>query len=258
MTTATSETVRFATARPAWTRLLPPLGGIGLVAGLFVSFNSPLVEDSGDTPAEVVAKVSDHKHVDGCRPRLRPRLGGARRRVRRRSAHAAPRGDHGARVLARAHRRDRLRGVLPARLGLLPGAARRHAGRPCTGARRGRGLPDLRRRRLGDARRGRCRRRADGGSRVARRDPQRRAQVARLARGPRRDPLSGDVLGDRDDRLERCGSSSPRSCFSSHERPDAASGQGVAQEAEEVAGRHGGDLLVRPSPRSARRSTRAG
>jgi len=61
VTTATSETVRFATARPAWTKLLPPLGGIGLVVGLFVSFNSPLVEDSGDTPAEVVAKVSDHK-----------------------------------------------------------------------------------------------------------------------------------------------------------------------------------------------------
>jgi len=60
VTTATSE-VRFATARPAWTKLLPPLGGIGLVAGLLVSFNSPLVEDSGDTPAEVVAKVSDHK-----------------------------------------------------------------------------------------------------------------------------------------------------------------------------------------------------
>ena len=61
MTTAASETVRFATARPAWTKLLPPLGGIGLVVGLLVSFNSPLVEDAGDTPAEVVAKVSDHK-----------------------------------------------------------------------------------------------------------------------------------------------------------------------------------------------------
>jgi hypothetical protein len=59
--TATPEAVRFATARTAWTRLLPPLAGIGLVVGLFVSFNSPLVQDSGDTPAEVVAKVSDHR-----------------------------------------------------------------------------------------------------------------------------------------------------------------------------------------------------
>ena len=61
MTTAASETVRFATARPAWTKLLPPLAGIGLVVGLFVSFNSPVVQDSGDTPAEVVATASDHK-----------------------------------------------------------------------------------------------------------------------------------------------------------------------------------------------------
>ena len=61
MTTAPSEAVRFEAARPAWTKLLPPLAGIGLVAGLFVSFNSPLVEDTGDTPAEVVANVTDHK-----------------------------------------------------------------------------------------------------------------------------------------------------------------------------------------------------
>lgn len=61
MTTATPEAVRFATARTAWTRLLPPVAGIGLVVGLFLSFNSPVVQDSGDTPAEVVATVTDNK-----------------------------------------------------------------------------------------------------------------------------------------------------------------------------------------------------
>jgi len=60
VTTATSEAVRFETARPAWTKLLPPLAGIVLVAGLFVALNSPAVEDAGDTPAEIVATASDH------------------------------------------------------------------------------------------------------------------------------------------------------------------------------------------------------
>jgi hypothetical protein len=52
--------VRFETARPAWTKLLPPLAGIALVAGLVVALNSPAVEDAGDTPAEIVATASDH------------------------------------------------------------------------------------------------------------------------------------------------------------------------------------------------------
>ena len=60
MTTATSEAVRFVTARPAWTKLLPPLAGIVLVAGLVIALNSPAVEDAGDTPAEIVATASDH------------------------------------------------------------------------------------------------------------------------------------------------------------------------------------------------------
>jgi hypothetical protein len=52
--------VRFETARPAWTKLLPPLAGIALVAGLVVALNSPAVEDAGDTPAEIVATASGH------------------------------------------------------------------------------------------------------------------------------------------------------------------------------------------------------
>jgi hypothetical protein len=60
VTTATSEAVRFAAARPAWTKLLPSLAGIGLVVGLVVSLNSPAVEDAGDTPAEIVATATDH------------------------------------------------------------------------------------------------------------------------------------------------------------------------------------------------------
>jgi hypothetical protein len=53
--------MRFETARPAWTKLLPPLAGIALVAGLAVALTSPAVEDAGDTPAEIVATASDHE-----------------------------------------------------------------------------------------------------------------------------------------------------------------------------------------------------
>lgn len=60
MTTAPSEAIRFETARPAWTKLLPPLAGLVLVVGLVVSLNSPAVEDAGDTPSEIVATATDH------------------------------------------------------------------------------------------------------------------------------------------------------------------------------------------------------
>ena len=60
MTTATHSTVRIEAARSAWTRLLAPLAGIALVAGLFVSLNAPGVEDAGNTPAEIVATARDH------------------------------------------------------------------------------------------------------------------------------------------------------------------------------------------------------
>ena len=60
MTTATSEAIRFETARPAWTKLLPPLAGIALVVCIVVALNSPAVENAGDTPGEIVATASDH------------------------------------------------------------------------------------------------------------------------------------------------------------------------------------------------------
>lgn len=60
MTTATSEAIHFETARRTWTKLLPPLAGLVLVAGLVVSLNSPAVEDAGDTPAEIVATAAAH------------------------------------------------------------------------------------------------------------------------------------------------------------------------------------------------------
>jgi hypothetical protein len=53
--------VSFEAARPAWTKLLPPLAGLGLVVGIVLALNSPTVEDAGDTPAEVVATASDHR-----------------------------------------------------------------------------------------------------------------------------------------------------------------------------------------------------
>jgi hypothetical protein len=48
-------------ARPGWTRLLAPLGGLGLVAGLIMIFVSPASDDTGETPAEVVAYASSHE-----------------------------------------------------------------------------------------------------------------------------------------------------------------------------------------------------
>jgi hypothetical protein len=60
VTSVRSQAHREACSTPAWTKLLPPLAGIALVAGLFVSLNSPTVQNAGDTPAEVVATASGH------------------------------------------------------------------------------------------------------------------------------------------------------------------------------------------------------
>jgi hypothetical protein len=61
MTTTTAEMARPALARPPWTRLLAPLGGIGLVAGLVGIFVSPASDDTGETPREVVAYATSHE-----------------------------------------------------------------------------------------------------------------------------------------------------------------------------------------------------
>ena len=60
MTTAALDT-RATVARPAWTKLFAPLAGLGLVAGLIMLMVSPAGDDSGDTPAEVVAFASSHE-----------------------------------------------------------------------------------------------------------------------------------------------------------------------------------------------------
>lgn len=60
MTTTTLD-AGVSITRRGWTRLLPPLGGLGLVAGLIMLFVSPASDDTGDTPAEVVAYASSHE-----------------------------------------------------------------------------------------------------------------------------------------------------------------------------------------------------
>jgi hypothetical protein len=60
VTTTTFDTSLAAT-RQGWTRLVAPLGGLGLVAGLITLFVSPAGDDSGETPAEVVAYASSHE-----------------------------------------------------------------------------------------------------------------------------------------------------------------------------------------------------
>jgi hypothetical protein len=45
----------------SWTRYLPSLGGLGLVAGLIGIMVSPAGEDTGETAAEVVAYAQSHE-----------------------------------------------------------------------------------------------------------------------------------------------------------------------------------------------------
>lgn len=60
MTTTTLDLARPHIAR-GWTRVLPSFAGLGLVAGLVAMFVSPAGEDTGETPAEVVAYASTHE-----------------------------------------------------------------------------------------------------------------------------------------------------------------------------------------------------
>lgn len=60
MTTAVLET-GVVTPRPRWSGLLGSIGGLGLVAGLVALMVSPASDDTGDTPAEVVAYASSHE-----------------------------------------------------------------------------------------------------------------------------------------------------------------------------------------------------
>jgi len=60
MTTTTMDT-GFTLARRGWTRFVPPLAGLGLVAGVVGLMISPASDDTGETPAEVVAFASAHE-----------------------------------------------------------------------------------------------------------------------------------------------------------------------------------------------------
>ena len=60
MTTAVLET-GVTTARRSWSGLLAPFGGLGLIAGLITIFLSPAGDETGDTPAEVVAWATTHR-----------------------------------------------------------------------------------------------------------------------------------------------------------------------------------------------------
>ncbi len=61
MTTATLDLPAVRVARRGWTRYLPSLGGLGLVAGLIGIMLSPASDDTGDTAAGVVAYASSHE-----------------------------------------------------------------------------------------------------------------------------------------------------------------------------------------------------
>ncbi len=60
MTTTTLDT-GISITRQGWTKLLPPLAGLGLVAGLIMLMVSPASDDTGESPAEVVAYASSHE-----------------------------------------------------------------------------------------------------------------------------------------------------------------------------------------------------
>lgn len=60
MTTAALDIARTGT-RLAWGRLLPSLGGLGLVAGLVGIMLSPASDDTGETAREVVVYAQSHE-----------------------------------------------------------------------------------------------------------------------------------------------------------------------------------------------------
>ena len=61
MTSMTTDIARPGLARTGWTRVLPPIGGLTLVAGLIGIMGSPMGDDAGQTPAEVVAFTEAHE-----------------------------------------------------------------------------------------------------------------------------------------------------------------------------------------------------
>ena len=125
MTTTTFDAAAQGSAR-SWARLLSPLGGLGLVAGLIALFLTPAGDDAGETPAEVVAYASAHEGwsaAGACSGSLdRPR-----RPVRRRAPRPPAGHRDRNRVDARPDRRHHVHALLRAHVDDLDRPARRHA-----------------------------------------------------------------------------------------------------------------------------------
>ncbi len=60
MTTTTLDAAAVGSER-SWSKLLAPLGGLGIVAGLIALLLSPAGDDAGETPREVVAYAATHE-----------------------------------------------------------------------------------------------------------------------------------------------------------------------------------------------------
>ena len=61
MTSTTLDVPRAEITTKGWARVIAALGGLGLVAGLIMLMVSPASDDTGQTPAEVVAYASSHE-----------------------------------------------------------------------------------------------------------------------------------------------------------------------------------------------------
>ncbi|MGH3037933.1 MAG: hypothetical protein ACRDLZ_00755 [Gaiellaceae bacterium] len=61
MTTITTDIAGPAISGQRSTKLLAPLGGLALIGGLIALFATPAGEDTGDSPAEVVAYAVSHE-----------------------------------------------------------------------------------------------------------------------------------------------------------------------------------------------------
>jgi hypothetical protein len=61
MTTSTLDLTGARVSRPAWGRILPGLGGLGLIAGLIGIMVSPAGDDTGETAADVITYAQSHE-----------------------------------------------------------------------------------------------------------------------------------------------------------------------------------------------------
>ena len=61
MTSTTLDVTRAEISTKGWSGVIAALGGLGIVAGLVTLMVSPASDDTGETPAEVVAYASSHE-----------------------------------------------------------------------------------------------------------------------------------------------------------------------------------------------------